>query len=247
MDFIEEDRFVRYRIVCKNPQMVAKITLERINNLDVSSSKANIGKEVIMDKEGLHIQSFYSHFYKPEEQIRRRISSDTPYAIGLGREYLSNSTIWTLDSDKREYLAALINMRYTERLANVLHSDSIDTLYRIIETLGSNPEVLEAFYREYQHDFIALRELIPLFELVEIGSVPVEEKKSTLEELTSERSRIVSKLKLDTRHPRTSNSNYPYAKKELDAINQKIGDWPLAAENTEVEKLLNLEFNKVRH
>lgn len=257
MDFIEEGNFVTYRVEYKdhlNRQEIAQMTLDRLESLKFNSMREeDIPKrrrEITVDKNGLHVDTFSYHSFSI---YRDRVSSNTPFTIGLGQNTLGLRHTRTLNDDQISYLDVLRARNYTNRLANVVLSDTETTrktVYKIIQTLSSNRELLEAFYREYQPDFIALRELLPFIELRALGRIPFEEKKEEIDALSKERDRIASKIKLNSAHPRTSLSSYPNAIQRIEALDTKIGTWPqdlaLASENTEVAKTLNLEFAKVK-
>ncbi len=258
MYFKEDDKFVNYLISYKDREEVARITLERLKNLKSVTTGANQMPRnkirVVSDKNGLHLDVFYynldgllNHVYS----IRRdRISSDVPFSIAVGKGAIPLDEMRKLVRDKKAYLS-YINGNYSERLSNVLHCEtSKENIYKIIKMLENDPEILEEFYREYQKDLIAFKELLPLIELVEASHVSFDEQKSKIDSLIQEKNHIFTRFDLDTNHPKTSHSGYQYAMKKINDIDKEISSWPsqlsLAEENTEVAKKLNLQFKKVR-
>ena len=252
MYFKEEDKLVNYSITYKDRDEVAKMTLERLYNLKGETSifkkapKTRVN--VVSDKNGLHLDSFY---YDSFAVKRERISSDVPFTIGVGKDSISSEDMQWLHRSKISYLSLALKSDYLERLLNVLHYDTTnDNIFKIIETLENDPIALETFYKEYQSDLVALRELLPLIELVEVSRVSFDEQKNRIDSLIQERKHILAKFDLNSRHPKTSHSGYRYVLEKVNSIDNEIGSLPsqlnLALENTEVAKKLNLQFKKVK-
>lgn len=250
MVFKENDKFVRYKIVYSNRWAVARMVLDRLNNITVGTQISGFGTtygtKKTFDKNGIHVDHFYYHSLAVQTD---RISSKEPYTIALAQPALCASDKYSLSYDEHRLLDAVNNDAYRSRLANVLHSDcSLESLLKIIETLGSNEEALRIFYNEYQSDLIALRRLLPYLTLVEVESLPIEELQQKIKRWTLELKQISKKIGLDTKHPKVSLSSYPHAIEKMDSIKAKIADYPrelvFAEENTEIAKILNLHFNK---
>ena len=272
MYFKEEDKLVNYSIAYKDRDEVARITLERLKNLKSETivamvekkigEKASLAKQmpkyetcVICDRNGLHLDSSHcDSFTINDDRVsfstkRKRISSDVPFSIGVGQYALSRETLQCLESREKAYLTMINKINYIERLSNVLHCDTNqDTIYKISKMLEKDPKTLKAFYKEYQKDLLAFKELLSLIELAEVSRVSFDEQKNRVDSLIQEKNHILARFDLNTSHPKTSHSGYHHALGRLNSIDNEIGSLPsqlnLALENTDVAKKLNLQFKK---